>query len=70
MSKRKEREETDDLPGRHVVFQTAPLSLNSIARSYNAESKSKWRRKGVEGAVGECQLTYDEDDTKSFEVDG
>jgi hypothetical protein len=34
-----EEKENDDLPGRHLVFQTAPLSLNSIAWSYNAESR-------------------------------
>lgn len=58
--------ENGSSPGRHVVFHTAPLSLNGVAWCYEAESRSEMG----EGKVGHgSQLTHDEDDTKSFELD-
>ena len=63
------RKENENSPGRHVVFHTAPLGLNSITRSYQTEPRSERFRKGVENVNNGAKLTHDEDDTKSFELD-
>jgi len=58
-----------DLPGRHVVFQPTPLSLNSVAWSYKGTIEIRTKSKVIGDAGEGAKLTYDENNAKSFEVD-